>query len=61
MSKYNIAHHHASIAKHACSCCWLIIRCFVIVVLQSWTLERKTRVWLRKTIVVVLVDKLENA
>ena len=31
--------------------CWLIIRCFVIVVLQSQTLEGKTRVRLRKTIV----------
>ena len=30
--------------------CWLIIRYSVIVVLQSQTLERKTRVWLRKTI-----------
>ena len=30
---------------------WFIIRCFVIVVLQSQTLERKTRVWLRKTII----------
>ena len=29
--------------------CWLIIKCFVIVVLQSQTLERKTSVWLRKT------------
>ena len=29
--------------------CWLIIRCSVIAVLQSRTLERKTRVQLRKT------------
>ena len=31
-------------------CCWFIIRCFVIVVLQSQTLTWKVRVWLRKTI-----------
>ena len=42
-------------------CCWLIVRCFVIVVLQSQILERKTRVQLRKTIVIVFVDKLECA
>ena len=30
--------------------CWFIIRCFVIVVLQSQTLTQKVRVWLHKTI-----------
>ena len=35
--------------------CWLIIRCFLIVLLQSQTLTQKTRVWLRKTIVIVFV------
>ena len=47
MTKHGIAHLHASIS---------IIRCFVIVVLQSQTLEQKTRVWLCKTIM-AFVDK----
>ena len=51
MSNYSIAHHHASIRALAWYRCWLIIRCSVIAVLQSQTLERKIRVRLHKTIV----------
>ena len=51
MSNYGIAYHYASLSGHGTVAGSIIIRCFVIVVLQSQTLERKTRVWLRKTIV----------
>ena len=40
--------------------CWLIIRSSVIAVLQSQTFERKIRVWLRKTVVTVFVDKVDG-
>ena len=61
MSKYGIAHSHVSISKrmvpllaHHQMLCYCRLHNYSVV-LQTQTLERKTRAWLRKTIVASIV------
>ena len=61
MSKYGIAHSHASISKrmvpllaHHQMLCYCRLHNYSVV-LQTQTREQKTRAWLRKTIVASIV------